>query len=105
MKDFLIRTAYAQGGFSGPDASSAGVSTFDVVFNKIIVNVVNPVIYFVIALAFVLFLYGVFMFIKNADDAEKRKEGQSHMFWGIVGLFIMLSVRGIIYIILSSMGL
>ena len=57
------------------------------------------------ALAVVYFVWGVMQFIKNSDNPEKRGEGYQHMIWGIVGLFIMVSAKGIINIILSTMGL
>jgi hypothetical protein len=84
--DFLIPKAYAAVG----SASTSG-SSFESLFQKIINNIVSPVIYLIMALAIVYFLYGVMQFIKNADNAEKRSEGYSHMIWGIVGIFIMVS--------------
>jgi len=100
--DFLIPKAYAAG-FSGPDATS-GVA-FNSLLNKILENIVTPVVYLIMALAVVYFVWGVLVFIKNADNPEKREEGYQHMIWGIVGIFIMISARGIIKIILSTMGL
>ena len=100
--DFLIPKAYAAG-FSGPDATS-GVA-FNSLLNKILENIVTPVVYLIMALAVVYFVWGVLVFIKNADNSEKREEGYQHMIWGIVGIFIMISARGIIKIILSTMGL
>jgi uncharacterized membrane protein YbhN (UPF0104 family) len=67
-------------------------------------NIVNPVIYFLFAVALLYFLYGVLVFIINADDESKRAIGKQHMFWGIIGLFIMVSVYGIIGIILGTIG-
>mgnify|MGYP001558872744 CR=1 FL=1 len=50
-----------------------------------------------------VFLYGVFEYIKSAEDPEERKTGQSHMLWGIIGLAIMFSAYGIIYFVLNTM--
>lgn len=78
---------------------------FDTLLQKILDNVVSPVIYLIIALAAVYFVWGVLVFIKNADDTTKREEGYRHMIWGIIGLFIILSARGFIGIIKSTLGL
>ena len=67
-------------------------------------NIVNPIIYFLFAVALLYFLYGVLLFIIHADDETERATGKRHMFWGIVGLFIMVSVYGILGLILGTVG-
>ncbi len=111
MMGFLIQKVYAAG-FSNENTISGGFSdeaTNGVAFNsllqKILDNVVNPIVYLLMALAVVYFVWGVVVFIQNADKAEKREDGYKHMIWGIIGLFIMVSAKGIINIILSTMGL
>ena len=92
--DFLIQKAYA----AGTDVA------FNSLFNKIIVNILNPAIYLIMGLAVVYFVWGVMIFIKNADNAEKRSDGYKHMIYGVIGIFIMISAKGIINIILSTIG-
>jgi uncharacterized membrane protein len=95
--DFLIQTAYAQ--------ELNQQSSFDVLLSKITTNIISPIIYFLMALAVVYFFWGVLVFIGNADKSDKRIEGYNHMIWGIIGIFIMISVRGLIHIILTTLGL
>jgi len=71
---------------------------------KIKAEIVNPVIYFLLALAAVYFVYGVFMFVSNSDDETARAEGKKHMIWGVVGIAIMLSVKGIIATIQATIS-
>lgn len=92
--NFLIPIAYAAG---NGDA-------FNTLFDNIINNIVTPAIYLIVAIAVVYFVWGVLVFIQNADNPEKRKEGYMHMFWGIVGIFIMISAKGIMEIIKSTIG-
>ena len=94
--DLLIQKAYA---------AEAGNAAFDSLLNKILSNIVSPLVYLIMALALVYFLWGVKDFIQNADKSEKREEGYQHMIYGIVGIFIMLSAKAIIRIILSTMGI
>lgn len=121
MMDFLILKAYAQAGkfpnegtgglfpnegvsglYSNEGTSNA--SGFNVLLNKILDNIVIPIIFLLIAVGVVYFLWGVVVFIQNADNPEKREEGYKHMIWGIIGIFIMVSARGIVNIITSTMG-
>ncbi len=78
-------------------------------FNSFLTNVdkqiINPIITFLFALAVVLFLYGVFEFIANGNNDEKKTTGKSHMIWGIVGLTIMMGVWGILNMVLSTLNI
>lgn len=78
-------------------------------FNEFLANVdsmiINPLIEFLFALAIVFFLYGVFEFILNQNNEEKKTTGKSHMIWGIIGITIMLGVWTILSIILNTMGI
>jgi len=94
---------YAAGTVSNPVGGSA--PTFNTLLTNIENQIVIPLIYLMGALAVLFFLWGVLVFIKNGANAEKRAEGFQHMMWGIIGIFIMISARGIIYIILATLGL
>ncbi len=50
-------------------------------------------------LALLYFFYGLAKFILNAGDEEKRAEGRSIMIWGIIALFVMVSVWGLVRIL------
>lgn len=69
---------------------------------NILDNIVNPVITLMVALAVIYFLYGAFVFIKNADSPEERKKGATNMMWGVIGLFIMVSAYGILNLIIGT---
>lgn len=78
-------------------------------FNRFLANVnkeiINPLIVFLFALALVYFLYGVFEFIANGANDEKKTTGKSHMLWGVIGLTIMIGVWAILGIILSTFNI
>lgn len=73
--------------------------------NRFLDQIVNPIIILLFALALVYFLYGLVVFIANADSDEARDTGKSHMLWGIIGLFIMVSVYGILKIVIGTVGI
>jgi ABC-type phosphate transport system permease subunit len=67
--------------------------------------IVNPLILLLMAVAVLVFFWGVFEFISKSDSDEAREKGKRNMLWGIVGLFIMVAVFGIIQIILGTFGI
>jgi hypothetical protein len=73
----------------------------DSIVGKLRDNIFIPIVTFLFALAVIYFLYGVFEFVLGLDNEEKRKAGQKHMLWGIIGLFIMVSVGGIMSLVSS----
>ncbi len=83
-------------------AHAAGFNTFLANVNA---QIVNPLILLLFALALVYFLYGVYEFIANGDNDEKKTTGKSHMLWGIVGLTIMMGVWFILGVILDTFNI
>ena len=61
--------------------------------------ILNPIIGFMFAVAVVMFIYGIVEWIWDGDNEEKVEVGKKHMIWGIVGIFVMLGVYGILNIL------
>jgi len=80
----------------------ASVDSFVSNINKLIIN---PLIILLFALAVVYFLYGVFEFISNQENEEKKTKGRSHMIWGIVGIVIMMGVFTILNMIMNTFNI
>lgn len=72
---------------------------------RLVDTIVNPLIVLMFAAAVVYFLWGVFNYIKGAASDSDRKTGAQHILWGVVGMFIMVSVYGIIKVALNTFGL
>jgi hypothetical protein len=68
-------------------------------------NVLNLAFPVVIGLAFLFFLWGLANFILNSGNEEKRTEGKRLMTWGVIALFIMVSVWGIVWLLRFEFGL
>lgn len=68
------------------------------------VYILNPIIGLLGAVALALFIWGVVDFIRHPDNETERKKGEQHMLWGVVGLFIMVSVFGILNLICSTIN-
>ena len=79
--------------------------TSDRFLNNFATAIVNPLIALLIGLALAYFLWGLATFLYNKDDAGGRAEGKRKIIWGLIGLFIMVSVLGIINIVLGTFGI
>jgi hypothetical protein len=81
--------------------AEASAATLMASINRVIIN---PLIIFLFALAVVYFLYGVIRYFLSPDNEEVRKTSKSQMIWGIIGMFIMISVFGIMRLITNTIG-
>ena len=73
--------------------------------DRVVVQIINPIILLLAACAFVVFLWGVFQFIAHAGDETKRKEGRQAIMWGLIGLVIIFGAYGIINLALGTFGI
>ena len=80
----------------------ASVDSFIANVNRLIIN---PLIILLFALALAYFLWGMFEFLSNQENEEKKTKGKSHMIWGIVGITIMMGVWFIMYLILDTFNI
>ena len=79
-------------------------SAINTIVPKIVENIVSPLVQLIFALAFFVFIWGLIGFFTSGDDLTKRKEGQNHILWGVIGIFIMISVFGIIRLVANTVG-
>ncbi len=67
-------------------------------------NLINLIIPFLVGLAVLVIIYGIFNFISSAGDEEARATAKQFIIWGIIGTFIMLSVWGLVTILYNTFG-
>lgn len=65
-------------------------------------QIIDPLVTLIIALALVFFLWGGAQFILNAESEEGREKGKQKMTWGIIVLFIMVSIWGIVMMLQNT---
>ncbi len=57
-----------------------------------------------VGLGLALFIWGGVVMIVSAGDDTKRKEGQTRMLWGLLALFVLVSVWGIVKLVQVFLG-
>lgn len=71
----------------------------------LVTNIINPVILVLFAVALLIFIWGVFQYVRGASDPKARETGAQHILYGVIGLFIMLSAFAIVRVVLNSFSL
>jgi heme/copper-type cytochrome/quinol oxidase subunit 2 len=85
-------------------ATNNNTSTLTGLFTWII-NFINTILVpLIFALAFLLFLFGVFKYFFSAgSNAEKnRTEGKQFIMYAIIGFFVMITIWGLVNIVVRT---
>jgi hypothetical protein len=64
-----------------------------------------PLIALLLAVAFLVFLWGCAEYVMNAANGKGREEGIKHITWGLIGLVVMVSAWAILEIATGTFGL
>lgn len=55
--------------------------------------------------ALVVFFWGLIQYISQSGSGEEVEESKRRMIWGVLGLFVIAAVWGIVYFIGNSLGI
>ncbi len=88
--------------FLTPVFASAATTIEDIIdlFGRVVASLI-PI---ATGLALLFFIWALAKFILNADNDEERKKGKQQMMWGIVALFVLVSIWGIVGFIGRTLG-
>jgi len=67
-----------------------------------IVNLLLPIVF---AIGLLVFFWGLAKYILAAGDPAKASEGKSIMIWGVIALFVMAAIWGLVRFIGESLGI
>lgn len=68
-----------------------------------LICVMNRIVPVLIGIALIIFFWGIIRYIASGGEDAKVK-GRSLMLWGVVALFFMVSVFGIVQLLLNTFG-
>ncbi len=92
---FIPMTALAQGPNLGYLTTTA--STLNTLFGTLVAVVIT--------LGLVIFLWGLVVVMMGAGSEDSKQRGKRLMFWGIIILFVMVSVWGLVALLGSLTGI
>ena len=79
----------------------AQITDFKSLVNKIIDNI-NYLVALVIGLAAFVFIWGIFKYFVAGADEKKVEEAKNVLLFGLLGIFIMFSIWGLVNIIINT---
>jgi len=78
-------------------------NTFDLIDS--FADVIDLSIGVLSAIALLVFIWGIVKYMTSAGSADKAKEGKSIMIYGVIALFVLFSVWGLVYFIQGELGI
>ena len=82
--------------------AAVDATLFGKTIDPVINNIVDPVIALMFAVGLIVFVYGVLQVVWGSEEGDARTRAKMSMLGGIIGMFIMLSAWGIIYLISNT---
>jgi hypothetical protein len=103
--DIFNRLQRAGNSALGTGGGNSGGQDFQDIVNLVISTILNPLILLFLGLAVVYFMWGVFKYVGKGESESDRREGAQMMMYGIVAIFVMVSVWGLVTILINTFGL
>lgn len=107
----IAQTTPTNPGTSNPGQTTTAPSipgendTLQQIVANLIVRGADFIIVFLVGLTVLVFMYGLMKYMfKGASSDTARTEGRKLMLWGLVGIFVMVSVWGLVSILASTIG-
>jgi L-cystine uptake protein TcyP (sodium:dicarboxylate symporter family) len=79
-----------------------------VTFSSLVISfsrLINQVVALITGLALLVFIWGVFRYISAGSDRNRITEARNFIIFGIIGLFVMFSVWGLVNLLIQTAGL
>lgn len=88
--------------FTNDVCAEAGMGDVTNILNWGSCLLVKTVVPLLFALAVVGFIWGIIQFYLNPENEEKRKKGKSFIVGGLIALFVMTSMWGLVSILTNT---
>lgn len=98
-------TLLAAASFFAAHEVAFGAKTLVALSQSIQKNVFGPLVTAITAYALLLFVWGVYRYIAHAGDEKAAAEGSKMMSYGLVILFVMVSVWGLVSLLMDTLGI
>ncbi|MEK7585031.1 MAG: hypothetical protein AAB455_00745 [Patescibacteria group bacterium] len=81
------------------------ITDFKSLISTTTTKVLNPLVGIIMTLALIYFFWGVVKYLQSTGDDTKRKEGIGMMTYGVIALFVMVSLWGLVNVLKSTFPL
>lgn len=81
--------------------AEAAARSFVATLNEVILY---PLIALLMGIAFLVFIWGCFEYIRGANNVSAREAGVKHITYGIIGLVVMVSAWAILTLVADTFG-
>lgn len=88
-----------------PNCAVNSFSAIHGIINFISCSLIGYIVPMLFALAVASFIWGIVQTLLNPTNEEARKKGKAFVMWGIISLFVMVAVWGIVKIMATTFGL
>lgn len=78
------------------------MSILDII--KKMIELTQQVVVLIFVLAVVVFAWGIVKMISAAGNTEKLKQAKGIIWWGIIGMFVLATIGGIILFLQGEFG-
>lgn len=78
------------------------LSAVQTLVGKFSYYVINPILLLLFSVGLLVFIWGIIEFLlamSGLPSGTKVDDGKKHMFWGLVGMFIMVAAYTLVYLI------
>lgn len=97
----VLMPSFAHAATCAPGVQITNIQSFLCAFD----NLIGLATGILAALALLIFFWGLVKYIAKADDPKEKEAGKNTMIWGVVALFVMFSVFGLVRFLQSSFGI
>jgi hypothetical protein len=102
MLSKFYKTLFALTVVISPILAGAQLTQTDRILSKAYGLIVQIVVPMVFTLALLFFFWGVVKYIRS--EGQGKEDGKRIMIWGVVALFVMSSIWGLVYFIRNELG-
>ena len=69
---------------------------------QLLLDLLKSLIPLIVSLGLVVFLFGLVRYITAGQSEDRMKEGRNLMIYGLIALFVMVSVWGLVGVLVST---
>jgi len=72
--------------------------------STLLLKLLSSVLPVLFGLALIYFIWGVVKFFLSQDNEQARTTARQHVFYGIIAMFVMVSVWGLVNVLVETFG-